>query len=375
MKQAASHLTVAASTLMPLSRLLDTLPDISLELKARFAALNANADRVPVSEARQLVEAAVQLTGDADLGLHAARFVLPSDFEVLGWAATSAATWRDACETVCRYVRILDEAAHCRVAVCADKAHVILGCSVPRPRAIVDFQLASFHLAIQRWAPETWPELSVWMKHDRPSDIGAYRAVFPQCQLVFRAAFDGFVYDACRLDTPLLSADPERHVAMAAHAERQLEIIRPSSRVVARVSRDILDSMIQGRVSAERTAAGLHMARRTLVRILNAHGTSYSELLKEVRYRTAMHYLQNTNRTVADIAFLLGYSECPPFVRAFKRWNGHAPTEYRRAHATASATAANHARGRTLKTKRHTNVGVQRRRGPRSRPNIRTRSL
>jgi AraC-like DNA-binding protein len=371
MKQSASHLTVAASTLRPLSRLVDTLPDVSLELKARFVALTANTDRVAMSEARELVAAVERLTGDADLGLRTALFALPSDFEVLEWVATSAATWRDACETVCRYVRVLDEAAQYRVEVCGDKAHVILGCSIPRPRAILDFQLASFHLAIQRWMPETWPELSVWMKHERPADIDAYRAIFPQCQLVFRAAFDGFVYDARRLDTALPSADPERHSAMAAHAERLLEIITPANSVVARASRDILKNMAERRIAAERTAAGLHMARRTLVRMLTQHGTSYSELLKEVRYRTAMHYLQNTNHSVADIAFLLGYSECPPFVRAFKRWSGQAPIEYRRAHTAASAASANPARGPMLKTKLPTRVGAPGRFALRAKPNMR----
>jgi AraC-like DNA-binding protein len=336
MKQYASHLTMAASTLRPLYRLLHTLPDVPRELKERLAALNANDDRVLVSEGRELVEAIVRLTGDADLGLRAALFVRPSDFEVLESVAASAANWRSACETVCRYVRVLNETAQYRVEVCGDKAHVILGCCVPQPRATIDFQLASFHLAIQRWLPETWPELSVWMKQEQPADLAAYRALFPHCQLVFRAAFDGFVHDARRLETQLPTADPERHRVMAADAERLLERITPADSVVARTCRDILESMSEGRIAAERTAAQFHMARRTLVRMLTRHGTSYSELVKEVRYRTAMHYLQNTKHSVSDIAFLLGYSECAPFVRAFKRWSGLLPSEHRRMHATAS---------------------------------------
>jgi AraC-like DNA-binding protein len=54
-----------------------------------------------------------------------------------------------------------------------------------------------------------------------------------------------------------------------------------------------------------------------------ARDTSYSELLKDGRYRTAMHYLKNNRHNVEDIAFRLVFSECACFVRAFKRRSGY----------------------------------------------------
>ena len=85
--------------------------------------------------------------------------------------------------------------------------------------------------------------------------------------------------------------------------------------------------------SAERTAARLGMARRTLTRQLAECGTSFSLLLKETRHRAAVHYLRNSDYTVEELAFMLGFSECAPFVRAFRRWTGHSPLEYRKLHA------------------------------------------
>jgi AraC-like DNA-binding protein len=317
----------------PLSRLLSTRDDISVELKEQLASLDASNGRVPVAFGYELFETAARLIGDPDLGLHAALYAKQTDFEVLEWVVSSAATWRDACDTNCRYGRVFNEAADYRVEVCADKAHIIFGSTVPLKRVCSDFRLALSHLGVQRWSRSTWPELAVWMKHEQPSDMSVYRAIFPDCKLIFRAAFDGFVYDASRLDTPLPTADPARHGAMRAHVDKLLEALTPGDSLVTRASRDILSTMRQGNVAAERTAARLGMARRTLGRRLQEHGTSYSELLKEVRYRTAIHYLQNTSHSVEDIAFLLGYSECAPFVRAFKRWSGRAPFEYRRFHA------------------------------------------
>ena len=322
---------LAAQMMRPLGRLLDTLPNVPDELKRRFAAIETS-DRIPFTVGLELVNAAVEVTGDHDLGLRSALYADPRDFEVLEWVATSAETWADACKTICRYVRVLSEVAEYRVEMCGDKVHIIFGSMVPLPRLISDFQLAVFQLAMQRWFPSAWPELAVWMKQEQPADLSGYRRIFPNCKLVFRAAFDGFVYDARRLEIRLPTADRERHSKLRAQVDNLMAELAPIDSIVARVSVDILETLRDGHVAAERTANRLGMARRTLVRRLNQHGTSFSELLKEVRYRTAIHYLQNSSHSVEDIAFLLGYSECAPFVRAFKRWSGRAPFEYRRLH-------------------------------------------
>ena len=72
---------------------------------------------------------------------------------------------------------------------------------------------------------------------------------------------------------------------------------------------------------------------------LAEHGTSYKECLKQTRYRTAVHYLRHSAQTVEDIAFMLGFSECAPFIRAFRRWSGHTPLEYRHLNAGGAETA------------------------------------
>jgi len=145
------------------------------------------------------------------------------------------------------------------------------------------------------------------------------------------------VSDASNLDRPLPTANASLHGVLRDHADRLLAELAPGDSLVERVSADIMAALREGSAAAERTAARLGMTRRTLTRRLGQSGTSYSELLKETRYRTAMHYLHNTNQSVEDIAFLLGFSECPPFVRAFRRWSGSAPLEYRKRRASAAS--------------------------------------
>jgi AraC-like DNA-binding protein len=326
------QLAMAAQLGRPIARLPMADPALAPELRAMVEQIMTERDRIPVQVAMERFAAAVYLTGELDLGLRAAQYAQPSDFEALHWVATSAATWSDACESLCRYARVLNEAAEYRLEVCGDKAHIILENSIPLPREASDFQLAAFHLMIQHWVPSDWPELEIWVKHEQPASIAAYREVFAHCKLVFRAAFDGFVYDAARLRVALPTADPARHRRLRAQIEQLLRAWPPGDDLVARARLDIIETIRHGDVAADRTAARLGVSRRTLTRRLEQAGTSYSALLKEARYRTAIHYLQNSTHTVEDIAFLLGYSACTPFVRAFKRWSGSAPFAYRRAH-------------------------------------------
>ena len=122
-------------------------------------------------------------------------------------------------------------------------------------------------------------------------------------------------------------------IELEALDERLLAELAPDESLVARVCADIFNTMPEGRASAALTAGRLGLSARTLIRQLAEHGTRYRDLLKQTRFRTATHYLRYTDQSVEDTAFLLGFSECGPFTRAFRRWSGHSPIEYRRLHA------------------------------------------
>lgn len=305
-------------------------------LLARVSVLEASPRRVPISSLQRLVADVVAHNGDPALGLRAATYTQLSDFEALEWVAMSAETLRAATTTACRYARLLNDAASYRFEVSGDRSHLILGSTVPLEPAVADYQLAAYHLAAQLRVPEPPPGFEVWFKHAAPADAAPYRAAFEGARLVFGAAFDGFVSDARHLDVPLPSAKASLQPALRVHVDRLLSELPVGDGIIERVSVDILATMGKAELTATRTAARLGMALRTLTRQLAEHGTSFSDLLQQARYRAAMHYLRNTRLSVEDIAFLLGFSDCPPFIRAFKRWSGSSPLSYRRSTLTGS---------------------------------------
>ena len=77
-------------------------------------------------------------------------------------------------------------------------------------------------------------------------------------------------------------------------------------------------------------AEKLHMSPRSLQRRLHSEGTSFAELLSELRRDLALRYLRDQRIAIAEVGFLLGFLDVSAFHRAFKRWTGSTPAEYQR---------------------------------------------
>jgi AraC-like DNA-binding protein len=83
---------------------------------------------------------------------------------------------------------------------------------------------------------------------------------------------------------------------------------------------------------------------RSLQRVLAADGQTYKNVLEEVRCALAQSYLASGVPTLAEVAALLGYSDHTAFHRAFRRWTGVTPLEWRSRHAGGQPDGAQHAR-------------------------------
>jgi len=92
----------------------------------------------------------------------------------------------------------------------------------------------------------------------------------------------------------------------------------------------IKDELSGGNASLERIADALSMSGRTLQRKLREHKTSHQELLDQMRKDLAMRYLEEPEMAICEVAYLLGFSESSALHRAFKRWTGQTPSEFRR---------------------------------------------
>jgi len=101
------------------------------------------------------------------------------------------------------------------------------------------------------------------------------------------------------------------------------------SDVVSRCRAEVLQHIESGEMTEQDMAKQLHMSRRTLQRRLAEADTTYLRLVDETRKDLALRFMEDATRSITDVAFTLGFSQHSAFTRAFRRWTGVNPTEYR----------------------------------------------
>jgi AraC-like DNA-binding protein len=100
--------------------------------------------------------------------------------------------------------------------------------------------------------------------------------------------------------------------------------------LVSRVERHIVDLLPKGAAMAKVIATELGMSERTLTRQLASLGTNFNDVLDRMRKQLALKYVGETDLSLAEVSFLLGYANPPAFSVAFRRWTGKAPSALRR---------------------------------------------
>ncbi len=142
---------------------------------------------------------------------------------------------------------------------------------------------------------------------------------------------DAVVYETTALETPLISADPALLEVFEGDARRRLAALAARDGVSGRVL-TFLAARLKGTVPPlSVVASALAMSERSIQRSLSEENTTYRQLIDEVRKDLAIEHLSRPGASATDVAFLLGFSEPSAFTRAFRRWTGLAPTQFRAA--------------------------------------------
>ena len=171
----------------------------------------------------------------------------------------------------------------------------------------------------------------VHFAHSAPDDPAEHRAFF-QAPLTFEEPVNQLLFTREELTRPFRSADPALSGVACRRLEKMLKQLPPSDdSTAARVRRLLLESLAHGGASAGEVARELGMSERTLHRRLRAEKTSFRRILDALRGALSSDLLREPRIGIAEVAFLLGYSEPAAFYRSFRRWTGQTPLAFRRA--------------------------------------------
>jgi AraC-like DNA-binding protein len=281
------------------------------------------------------LENAARAAGDECFGLEFGVQLPLRDLDVLGYVMLHSSTLGAGLENVCRYYAIQQTLGRLTLSRGPVNAQLTYHLPVPtsvRTGQLIDVVLASLtKYARQASGKSTWSPRQVRFVHQPPSDKARFERFF-RAPVRFGQAENALVFPRADLDQRLRSPDPHLLPILERYAKELLAAISPSGTFADSVRGQVTAMLGKGNVSIEAVTAALKTTPRGLQRRLREEGTSYHQILADVRLALAQRYLSTRTLALTEVAFLLGYSELSAFSRAFRRWTGQSPLGFRRRH-------------------------------------------
>jgi AraC-like DNA-binding protein len=268
--------------------------------------------------------------GDPALGLRAAALFRIEDLDLVGYVTRHSMNLLDALQNFSRYSRLLGDTADCRVERGGGRIDVSIGRSGGRAYlAAASDLLAGIVVRLVRQLFSTAPPpLEVRLPRPRPSDASPYRRFFG-APVSFGAPVASVSYPDTAAKIERVDADRRLGELLRWQADAALAGLPPDGDLPARL-RAHLAAHLEAASDARAAALHLRMSERTLRRRLRDSGTSYRQLVDEVRRERALALFDEGGHKVTEVATSVGFADVSAFARAFRRWTHKRPHEYRR---------------------------------------------
>jgi AraC-like DNA-binding protein len=254
----------------------------------------------------------------------------PGDYGLVGFVVMTSATFGDAFDQFVRYSGLwTDEPVFVRTDATVRLVHRHRFPDSPGKRISTEAAFTELVQGARVVSQTRTVPQAVRFAHPAPRDPSAHDAFFG-CEVRFGAGEDALEFRAADLALPLPRADAQlgaflRDAANRALAKRGVD---PAS-VLDQVRGMIAEELARGVPSIDDVARRMATSARTLRRRLEQHGTSFRELLDTTRAELARTYVADRRMPIAEVAFMLGFSEPTTFHRAFKRWTSTTPSAWR----------------------------------------------
>lgn len=286
--------------------------------------------RISTVRMQTLWHLAVEKTGIPEFGLVAVNQFQPAVLQGLGFAWLASNSLDDALGRLVRYSRIINVLPDFSLEDSGDTIDLVI--RVPDlgqdfAHAATDAGMGVFLRMCQITAGTNIMPVRAIFQRPTPVDTAPYVSMFGP-NIEFGAEAHRLCFDKELADTHLPTANPElarlNDQAVIDYLARY-----DRSSITMQVRSKIIECLPDGRPNQGEIAETLHTSLRSLQRRLRDEETTFKDLLSETQQELAMHYIRETHRSIGEITYLLGFSEPSNFTRAFKRWTGKSPAEYR----------------------------------------------
>ena len=280
----------------------------------------------------RLIERATTLSNDPAFGLLLGERLVVGTHGVLGFAALQAGSLRQVIELLEQYLPVRTTLLSVQLEASAQPAVEQLR-FVPTQtlgtaeRTLIEAIMLAVKNIFDAISLGDSGILQVRMPFPSSSDTRLASSLFGS-PVEYDQPCAAFSLSSETLDKPLRMADPDAFRDAKQICQRELAKLGDRNTLGDRVQRLLLERQ-NSFPSLETTARLLYVTPRTLHRRLQREQTSYKQILREVRHALAIEHLKSGRLSVEEIAWTLGYSDVANFRRAFRQWEGVAPSDYR----------------------------------------------
>ncbi len=290
--------------------------------------------RVTPAQVMGIWEAAYATIGDPCLSLHVAEHVPKGAYRVLEYVIGSAPTIGAGFEKISEYFPWIDTSVQLPIERSGDlwAFGVDAGVSAElTPRQAMEFTFATCLRKVREESGVSFSPVRIEMACSAPTDIEGYEGEIARlfcCPLVFESERNVMLFDDGTWQTPSNAADAPLLSILEEQAQQLLSSVHDTSSLSVDVKRILTERGVS--LSLNEVAKELAVSSRTLQRRLRESGVVFADLATEVREQMARQLLRQKTVSVAEVAYLLGFSDQSSFTRAFKRWTGETPAAFRR---------------------------------------------
>ena len=296
-------------------------------------ALYENTDRrVPFEAVDRLFQLTVEKTRDPSIGIELVDHLNPTVYEALGVALLCSSTIRNFFR---RFERFFEIVTSLERGVFHDTAYggyfaeepVVRYSDITRGVHADAFTAVVIKFMRLVYRPDYAPRRVdlIWTPPEQFHEK-YFERFGPNVH--FGADLTAIHVDSEDLDAPLTGSN----ASLAFHNDRLANAILADLKKLdlrARVYGRLIEFLPSGDCSREKVAHSLNMSESAFQKKLKLEGTSYQEVLDQTRAELARHYLGKSGLSISEAAFLLGFTDSSNFSRAFKRWTGKSPSDFR----------------------------------------------
>lgn len=292
--------------------------------------------RFDSSTYNNILEKALEITGDHLLGLHMGEFLSLSASGLVVQIVQSSGTVKEALKHICHFANlgcralpyVLEEQQDAYSLSISPDPTWILESRVSVEQTI-DGIMAYTRRQFEALTLEKYQPLAIQFARKEPQNWTEYQSVL-KCPVQFDQKQNAILFRKSYVEEKIISSDYRLLQILVQHANERLQTIEKEVGFIAQVKQLMIQLMDADFPDIEKVAGNLNISVRTFQRRLKEEGSTFKSLVNDLREAFAKRYLANHKLTIKEIAYLLNYSEPSAFNRSFRKWTGLSPKEYRK---------------------------------------------